>query len=136
MAMDPITAGLDFGKTLIERWFPNKDEQDKRKADLMTLYANGDLQMMLKRFDVIIAEAQSSNRLTSSWRPITMLTFVAIIANNYILAPYLHAMGFDSVPMLELPPDMWDLLRLGIGGYVIGRSVEKGVETYVSAKKP
>ena len=33
----------------------------------------------------------------------------------------------------DIPPDMWDLLKLGVGGYVLGRSVEKGVKVW---KKP
>jgi len=58
-----------------------------------------------------------------------MLTFVAIIANNYILAPYLQAMFGWSVA-LDIPPDMWDLLKLGLGGYMIGRSGEKIAQVY------
>ena len=46
------------------------------------------------------------------------------IANNYIIVPI-----FNTTPA-EIPPDMWDLLKLGVGGYVVGRSVEKGVKTF------
>ena len=73
---------------------------------------------------VVIAEMKSGAWLAQNWRPITMLTFVAIIANNYILYPYL-ALFWNDAPMLEIPPDMWGLLKIGLGGYVVGRSVEK-----------
>jgi len=63
-------------------------------------------------------------KLTAVWRPILMLSFVAIIVNNYILAPYLAAM-FDWSVELTLNQNMWDLLKLGVGGYIGGRSVEK-----------
>ena len=53
-----------------------------------------------------------------------MLAFVAIIVNNYILVPYAVAFG-ASVPMLEIPPGMWGLLTVGIGGYIGGRTYEK-----------
>jgi len=76
---------------------------------------------------VIVAEAQSEHWLVAAWRPITMLTFVVIIANNYILAPYLDAM-FGSSLQLPLPPDLWDLLKIGLGGYVAGRSGEKMIK--------
>ena len=72
---------------------------------------------------VIIAEMKSGTWLAQNWRPITMLTFVAIIANNYILYPYI-SLFWASAPMLEIPPDMWGLLKIDIGGYVIGRSAE------------
>ncbi len=73
---------------------------------------------------VVIAEMKSGAWLAQNWRPITMLTFVAIIANNYILYPYL-ALFWNDAPVLEIPPDMWGLLKIGLGGYVVGRSVEK-----------
>jgi hypothetical protein len=73
---------------------------------------------------IITAEAKSEHFLTSTWRPITMLVFTFIIANNYILVPYFQAMGFD-IPTLEISNKMWNLLSIGIGGYVVGRSAEK-----------
>ena len=73
---------------------------------------------------VVIAEMQSGAWLAQNWRPITMLTFVAIIANNYILYPYL-ALFWSKAPVLQIPPDMWSLLKIGLGGYVVGRSGEK-----------
>ncbi len=50
--------------------------------------------------------------------------FGLIVANNYLIVPL-----FGS-PMADIPPDMWDLLKLGVGGYVVGRSVEKGVRVW------
>jgi hypothetical protein len=32
--------------------------------------------------------------------------------------------------MLEIPPDMWDLLKIGLGGYVVSRGVEKTMKEY------
>ena len=37
---------------------------------------------------------------------------------------------FDAAPKLAIPPDMWDLLKIGIGGYTVGRTVEKSVKSY------
>jgi hypothetical protein len=56
-----------------------------------------------------------------------MLVFTAIVANNYILAPYLQAMFGWSVS-LEMPEQLWNLLSIGIGGYIFGRSGEKAVK--------
>ncbi len=73
---------------------------------------------------IISSEAKSEHWLTATWRPITMLVFVFIIANNYIIAPYSLAFGFE-IPTLEIPPDMWHLLTVGLGGYVMSRGAEK-----------
>ena len=79
--------------------------------------------------NIIEAEAKSEHFLTATWRPITALVFVFIIANNYIIAPYAGAM-FGMEIMLEIPPQMWDLLNLMIGGYVASRGAEKLVKEW------
>jgi hypothetical protein len=63
---------------------------------------------------VIAAEAGSSNWLAASWRPITMLTFLALVVCDSF--GWLHS---------PLAPQAWTLLQIGIGGYTVGRSVEK-----------
>ena len=71
------------------------------------------------RSDIIIAEASGGSWIKQSWRPITMLTFLLLIV-------------LDSFGMLAQPlnPQAWELLKLGLGGYVLGRSAEKIVEVY------
>ena len=85
---------------------------------------NGELSKLQTSAGIVTAEAKSEHWLAANWRPVTMLTFVFIIANNYILYPYL-ALFFEEAPKLEIPPDMWALLKIGLGGYVVGRSAEK-----------
>ena len=118
-----------LGLEIIKRFIPNKDEQVKATAEFNSMLLSGQFKEFEKQADIIIEEARSEHKLTSQWRPITMLTFVAIVANNYIIAPYLQAMFGWSVS-LELPPDMWELIKIGLGGYVIGRSGEKMVKAY------
>ncbi len=74
----------------------------------------------------LIGKEMSGNWLQRSWRPLLMLMIIAIIGNNYILFPYFP----EKLEMLELPENLWDILKLGLGGYVVGRSVEKAVKIY------
>lgn len=73
---------------------------------------------------VIVAEAQGKSWIQRNWRPTLMMVIIAIVANNYILFPYL-SLFTDKVTMLELPKELFNLLSVGVGGYVIGRSGEK-----------
>ena len=68
--------------------------------------------------DIVKAEAQSENWLASAWRPITMLTFVALIVARWL---GWSAPGITEAEVLKL----WDIVQLGLGGYVIGRTAEK-----------
>lgn len=75
--------------------------------------------------DVVVAEAQSESWLARNWRPITMLSFVAILCNNFIIVPWLQAFGVETVAVLDMPDAFFTLLTVGVGGYVVGRSLEK-----------
>jgi hypothetical protein len=70
------------------------------------------------------AEARSDSWLAANWRPILMLTFTFIVAMNYAILPIAGWFGAVVTPLV-LPPDMWALLKIGIGGYIVGRSGEK-----------
>lgn len=72
----------------------------------------------------IEAEAKSDSWLAANWRPILMLTFTFIVAMNYAILPVAAWFGSHVAPLV-LPPDMWALLKIGIGGYIVGRSGEK-----------
>lgn len=75
--------------------------------------------------DVVVAEAQGESCLQRNWRPLIMLSFGAILVNNYIFIPWMHALGFTDAPLLDIPEGMWGLLTVGLGGYVVGRTIEK-----------
>ena len=81
------------------------------------------------RGKIVAAEATGQSFLQRNWRPIIMLEFGFIIAWNYVISPLF------SAPSLDIPPDMWGLLKIGLGGYVIGRSAEKVVPGLIQAMK-
>lgn len=76
---------------------------------------------------IITAEAQSDSWLAKNWRPIAMLTFLYIVIHTIILVP-LFNLPSVSQAVKDVPAKIWDLLTYGLGGYVIGRSVEKTID--------
>ena len=77
---------------------------------------------------VIIAEAQSQSWLARNWRPLVMTTFAAEIV--------LISTGFMDVEALQaVPPELWQLLTLGIGGYMTLRTVDKNLPKYFTSKE-
>jgi len=73
---------------------------------------------------ILQAEIKGGSWMQRNWRPLTMLVFVYIVANNYIIVPYARCF-YSDFPIMDLPPYLWDLLKIGLGGYVVGRSAEK-----------
>lgn len=82
---------------------------------------------------VLLAEIGGESWLQRNWRPILMLSIVAIVVNNYLLYPYLSLFGLPTV-VLELPAELFGLMTVGVGGYVVGRSGEKIVKKYMEGR--
>ena len=114
---------------LVDNLHTSEEEKEKIKRSIFEMKNNLTKQLIKSKGEIIKAEAESEHFLTSTWRPITALVFVAIIANNYIIAPYMEAFMGTKI-ILKIPPEMWDLLKIMIGGYVIGRSAEKGARVW------
>lgn len=79
--------------------------------------------------DVVVAEITGDSWLQRNWRPMLMCLFGVIIANNYVFNPWLKVM-FEIDIIMTIPPQMWSLLKLGVGGYIVGRSTEKAVKEW------
>ena len=78
--------------------------------------------------DIIKAEATSGGWLTRSWRPIVMLVFTSLIVARWF---GWSAPGLSEAEALEL----WAIIKIGLGGYVIGRSAEKVAPSIADAVK-
>jgi hypothetical protein len=128
MALDPVTAALDVGGKLIDRLWPDPTQRDQARLAMLELAQKGELAEFSARADIVKTEAASENWLASSWRPILMLTFGALIVARWFgwAAPNL-----SEAEYLKL----WSIVELGLGGYVIGRSAEKIVPAAAAALK-
>ena len=117
---------------LVDQAVEDKDEAKKIKADLTKVFNNSDLTKFTKQIQaqmsVILAEVKGA-WLQRNWRPMLMCLFGIIIANNYIINPWFNEL-FELNVIMEVPEQMWSLLKLGVSGYVVGRSVEKGLDIW------
>ena len=110
----------DIGK-VIDNLFTSEEERIRAKNEIFKVSQEKELELQKMQTSIIIAEAKG-NWLQRSWRPILMLAFGFIVIYVKFIAPL-----FDlRIP--ELENEFWNLLQLGIGGYVIGRSAEKIAE--------
>jgi hypothetical protein len=118
-----FTKALDIVDDLI----PDKDLAAKLKVALqqriLEITSTEFLTLLQSQTKIILAEA-GGNSLQRNWRPILMLVIVAIVANNYLLYPYL-SLFWAKAPELVLPDHLYQLMKIGVGGYVVGRSAEK-----------
>lgn len=106
---------------LIDNLHTSEEEKLKAKEEMYRIQVVAsskvleyEKELMNKQADIVKAEAQGASWIQRNWRPITMLTFLVLVV-------------CDSFGLLEfrLSKDAWTLLKIGLGGYVVGRSAEK-----------
>jgi hypothetical protein len=127
--MNPLKFIKDIFKpaaNLIDDLHTSVEEKGKIKEALDTIASNvvGQfIELQTKYLEaqssVIKAEANGSSWIQRNWRPVTMLTFVVLIV--------LDALGL--LPN-RLNPAFMELVKYGLGGYVVGRSIEKSVNSW------
>ena len=99
-------------------------EKKQIEADLLAAVAQQEEELRRSQASIIGAEAQG-NWLQRSWRPLIMLVFATIVLVG----------TFFNLPILDDTSRFWDLLEIGIGGYVIGRSAEKVADRLKGGRK-
>jgi hypothetical protein len=105
----------------------------EKKAEIEAQLILMESKIVQSKADVLKAEIQGQSWLQRNWRPLLMTIIIVIIANNYIIVPYLSAIT-DKVHVLDLPEKLWSLMTLGVGGYIAGRSGEKIISTWKENK--
>lgn len=129
-----LTALFPVVSQVIDRVVPDRQAAERAKAELNSELLSQAGALQRAAAEIVKSETASRHWLTATWRPILMLVITGIIANNYLLAPYLSAI-FGVGLQLELPDRLWDLLTVGVGGYVIGRSAEKVTERWPASSR-
>lgn len=122
--LDLIAGIFKPAAELIDELHTSEEEriiQQRKLLEIQAMVLDSSLEyekeMMTSRAEIINSEAKSEHWITATWRPITMLTFLAL------------AVG-DSLGLLQTPlrDEAWTLLQIGLGGYVVGRSAEKVIK--------
>ena len=111
----------------IDKAVPDKDLQEKLKAQLQTQLLQSNTAELQAAAKIVEAEAKAG-WFASSWRPLLMYVLIFILVWNYILGPVIKVFT-GAVISFELPGDVWTLLNVGLGGYVVGRSAESVART-------
>lgn len=120
--MNPL-AILEIGSKILDKVFPDPAQKAEAQAKLLQLQQAGELKELDSAMQIIVSEAKSDHFLVASWRPITMLTFVGLIVAKWL--------GFTAdgvTPEIELM--LLEIIKVGLGGYVIGRTGEKMIKTW------
>ena len=122
MSLDPISAALDLGITLINKIFPDPAQASEAKLKLLELQQNGELAIMTAQTDINKTEATNSSVFVSGWRPAIGWVCALALAYQYLVRPLggtiASLLGMTIPPLPGLDDNLWQLMMgmLGMGG--------------------
>ncbi|MGJ8682931.1 3TM-type holin [Paraglaciecola sp.] len=120
---EPATKLIDEIHTSDEEKLQLQAQIKSVENELLAKVMDYESQLLKSKTAIITAEATGQSWLQRNWRPITMITFLVLVV-------------LDSFGLLafRLSEDAWTLLKIGLGGYVAGRSAEKITQQYLQAR--
>lgn len=127
--MNPLLIGplFEFGKTLIDRFFPDAEKKREAEAAMLAMAADGELKTVLAQLEINAREAASPSLFVSGGRPLFLWVGGFGFAYATIVQPVLSWLAL--IKNWPTPPNVnTDLLWIVVSGLLgIGsmRMVEK-----------
>lgn len=125
---DAIANVASLIKAGVDRIWPDPTERLKNETEQLKVLVDSELQEFKGRVAIVVAEAHGGSWLQRSWRPITMLVFLGLVVGHFFGLEGQNFTADDS-------GHLFTLIEIGLGGYVIGRTVEKVVPPIAGAIK-
>lgn len=129
--MNPLLLAplLDFGKDIIGRFFPDKEEARKAEAEFLKMAMDGELKQVIAQLQINATEAAHPSIWVAGWRPyygwVGGTGFLYAVLLQPLLAWYSEVKGWPIPPVLDV-----ELLMVVAGGMLgIG-----GLRTYEKRK--
>ncbi|MBO9483785.1 3TM-type holin [Salinisphaera sp. G21_0] len=102
----------------IDKAIPDKDQANQLKASINSQLITLDKSELEQAGKIITAEANGESWLQRNWRPLTMLTFTGLVVAHWLGWTAENLSESQIIALLEI-------VKIGLGGYVVGRSAEK-----------
>lgn len=127
--MSSILAIINAITPIINRIIPDPDKRLDIQRQLEDALISAKAQIFTSMKDVMVADAQSDSSYTKNARPTIVYWSLGIVSLIVLVTPF----GYSDVILTslnEVPSKMWDLMTVGVGAFVLGRSGEKMLNNY------
>ena len=115
---EPLTKLIDETHTSTEEKGKLKNAIAAMQAELSSKLIDYKTAIIKAQKSILVAEANGHSWMQRNWRPLTMLIFVGLVVGDLF-----------GLTAYRLPDDAWQVIKIGLGGYVVGRSIEKVTPT-------
>jgi uncharacterized membrane protein (DUF106 family) len=127
--MFPLSAILDVGMKLVDKFFPDPEQKAKAQLELLQMQQNGELAQI--NADIAeqqeLTKRQQADMASDSWlsKNIRPMTLIAILLGYFIFA-MMSAFGIDTNTKYVELLGQWGMLIMSF--YFGGRTLEKIVD--------
>jgi len=116
--VSPVTNLIDDLHTSDEEKLQLKKELTLIQNQFASKVLDYETKLMESQAKVITSEANGQSWLQRNWRPMMMVVF------GFIVVSYFFGFVGQNIDK-EIVKELFNLIKIGIGGYIVGRSAEK-----------
>ena len=115
--------------SIIDKLIPDPALKARLKAEIESKTLAHETRVVEAQRQILMLELAQGPLLTRLWRPLLMYVIILFLLLYGLILPVADL--FSGAPVAfhprwrEIPDGLWNLLSLGVGGYVGGRSLEK-----------
>jgi hypothetical protein len=120
---------------ILGRSIPDANARSQAQEEITKLILSNEAEITRAAKDVVTAEINSDSWMAKNWRPFLMFLLMALLVWMVTVAPIFGLVEATKNSLKAVPGDLWMLLQIGMGGYILGRSGEKIATAFADSKK-
>ena len=120
---------------VLRRVIPDANEAAKVQAELTKALIENQGALNTAMADVMKSDAQSEGFLTRNARPAAVIWGLAMVTWVGVVAPMLGIQRETIAALNQVPADLWNLITVGIGGYMLAKTADSAVKVFAGKAK-
>ncbi|MEN3229170.1 3TM-type holin [Methylorubrum rhodesianum] len=110
---------------VLQKVIPDEGKRAEAQAELQRAMLDQQADLNKAMADVMKADASSESKWARNARPAVVFWALAMITWVGVISPMIGLQAETVAALKGVPEDLWSLLSVGIGAYMLARSVDK-----------
>ncbi|KQT88945.1 3TM-type holin [Methylobacterium sp. Leaf466] len=118
---------LQFLGPALEKAIPDAGQRAQVQADFQKAVLENQSALNQAMAEVMKGDAASEGWLTRNARPMVVVWGLFMVTYVGVIAPMIGLQKEVVAALAATPDNLWNLISIGIGGFILARTVEKGI---------
>ena len=114
---------------------PDAGQREQVQAELNKAILENQAALNGAMADVMKGDAASESWLARNARPMVVVWGLVMITYVGVVAPLLGVQKEVIGALVATPDTLWNLISVGIGGFMLARTVEKGIGAFAGTRR-